>query len=660
MTIRTFIHSACLLTTTLLTAMPSAVNAAENYQKQTGNFIKLEFAAADSPGARSLSPGAPAAQLLMLDDNQQIELGSPRYYQHLSAFSGKVKTPGDHAEEEDVIVVKRADGGFLALFTGRQQIIYQPVAGQQTRLTFPDRQTQAKAIFADALRHMETKAAAVAQARNQQDSRRASDNADIDAEGNYVIDMLIGFSAAAAQVAIDPEAYAFAQVESINQALKNSEIDGIKIRLVGTEIINDDYPIVSENVAKMNTAFAKGIEKYSPDLVAGFFVGDKSLNTAAGWGLNTGNLTINNIVYPTVLRHEVGHNAGGHHCSSETTTDFAYGWDNGKSQTIMCGNTSGYYSNPSLKDKFNLPLGDKNKADMARVWREARARMSATRPAIVPLNQEQVTILAEQRMDLNAANNYMAGLELQVPENVKKIVFAALHDKEYLEKGKYTLEVREADPAAASNPSTYTGSDSQYYPSYAISHPAAGTRLYAGVRSEGANLPGILLRVWAFSDDLKNGGAESGDLSGWTLEQGQFRVITSQDNISPAEGKYYFTARENSRKGNYAPTDRISQKIAINPLALTPVATARLDFKSNGWGDGDYGTATLLARDKDGAILSSNLVKTTGKKQEWISYSVDLPLPAQTSQLEIRIDAYPMTGEMNDVHFDNFRFTVDY
>ncbi|GLR10670.1 hypothetical protein COO59_09275 [Mixta theicola] len=647
---RKFTYSAYWLAAMLFTSTPAAAEA--GYQKQTGSFVKLEFPTAHELNARSLQPAAPTAQLIMPDDNQQITLHPTRRYQDFSAFSGKIKAPQNQAEDEDVIVVKSDRGGFLMLFTHRQQIIYQSATGEQTLLTF-DQDTNT--IQDETVMLAESKTAIAMRSLNLQDrSSRAA--ADIDAEGNYVIDILAGFSIASAQIVIDPEAYAFAQVESINQALRNSQIDGIKIRLVGIQIIDQDYPIHNSNLSLMTTAFARGIEQYSPDLVAGFFVGDKAINNATAWSYVNGSISINNIASPTALRHEIGHNAGGHHCSDATTSGYAYGWDNGKSQTIMCGNTSGYYSNPNLKDKFGLPLGNVANADMARVWHEAKARMSSYRPAVVPLNNEKVTLLAEQRIDLNAANNYRAGLQVKIPENVGKVVIAALHGEDFLEDGKYTLDVAEVDDITTE----HYGSDTQYYPSYTIAQPKTDSQFYASVRSKGVNLEGILLRVWAFTQELENSGAESGDLSGWIQEQGQFRVIASQDGILPATGKYYFTARNSSKEANYAETDRITQTIAVNPLTITPNTSARLTFMSNGWGDGDYGTATLTAKNKAGAILNQSRVTTTGYPQKWSSYSVDLSLPEETSQVEVRIDAYPIAGAMNDVHFDDFHFSVTY
>lgn len=653
---RMFIPPACLLAATLFTTMQPSAYAAEGYHKQIGDFIKLERSSGTDPKARSLLASPPADKLILKRDNQQVTLQPTDSYRHLTAFSGRMKTEDDDSIE-DVIVVQSAQGGFLVFWPDSQKFIYQSAEGEQTLLTVDNNSPLKTGVLKDET----VKAAAMPTSESARSlNPLATAKADIDAEGNYVIDLLVGFSSAAAKVAIDPEAFAFAQVESVNQAFKNSQIEGIKIRLVGIQIVDKDYPVNNEYLSEMTTLFAKGIEKYSPDIIAGFFVGDKALDNAVAWAYIGGSSMLLNVASPTALRHEIGHNAGGHHCSSATTSGYAYGWDNGMSQTIMCGNTTGYYSNPALNDKFGLPLGNSEKANMARVWQEAKVRMSSTRPAAVPLNNAQMTLLAEESLNLNAQNGYKAGLEFKIPDNVEKVLISTVYGARYLEKGKFTLEVYSLDESSSANSSGYIGSSTAYAPIFTLSQPVAGGVFQANLQSNRLDLEDIQLRVWALPHDVKNGGAESGDLSGWTVSSGQMRVVDTQDNILPAEGNYFFTARESFKEANYADVDEMLQTIDINPLALTSSATATLTFKSNGWGDGDKGTVFLWAKDKDGTTLAGNQVDTLGKKQQWLDYSVNVPLPAGTTQVEIQVKAYPVAGGMNDVHFDNFRFTVNY
>lgn len=125
------------------------------------------------------------------------------------------------------------------------------------------------------------------------------------------------------------------------------------------------------------------MRQYSPDLVAGFVKGTPGVDTAVGWAYVGGRYSINYINSPTVFRHEVAHNAGGSHCPDGKSHRFGY--NNGRVGTILCGNQVPFYSNPDLRDVQGIPLGDARTANMARVWRENAARMSAYSPAVVPL-----------------------------------------------------------------------------------------------------------------------------------------------------------------------------------------------------------------------------------------------------------------------------------
>lgn len=78
--------------------------------------------------------------------------------------------------------------------------------------------------------------------------------ADRDEQGNVVIDLLAGFSKSAAKTIVDHEAFALAQVTTINQALKNSKVDKVRVRLVGTQIIDQDYPITTTTLSKVKTS----------------------------------------------------------------------------------------------------------------------------------------------------------------------------------------------------------------------------------------------------------------------------------------------------------------------------------------------------------------------------------------------------------------------
>jgi hypothetical protein len=190
----------------------------------------------------------------------------------------------------------------------------------------------------------------------------------------YVVDVLAGFSTASAAAVGDPKAYALAQVESVNLGLRNSQISTVTLHLLGIQIIPNDYPITTDVLSRLDELFPNA-KAWGADTIAAFFVGNAQ-NTATGWGYIPGRLTVQATYSSTAFRHEMGHNAGGSHCNTGEQS-YKFGYDNGKSRTMLCGNDISYYSNPNIQDQNGLPLGNASTADMARVWRENAVRLSS-------------------------------------------------------------------------------------------------------------------------------------------------------------------------------------------------------------------------------------------------------------------------------------------
>jgi len=158
---------------------------------------------------------------------------------------------------------------------------------------------------------------------------------------------------------------------------------------------------------------------------------------------------------------------------------------------------------------------------------------------------------------------------------------------------------------------------------------------------------------------LQNGNAEAGNLNGWRRVQGQFRVIKTQDGIKPASGNYFFTGHINDSAADHESTDQISQKIKLDQdLISLGKASATLRFKSNGWGDGDYGTVKLLARDNKGNAIKTASIDTQALAKKWLDNKVSLTLPAKASVLEILVQAMKRAGSTSDVQFDDFELTL--
>ncbi|CAJ0996534.1 hypothetical protein NVIRENTERO_02441 [Sodalis praecaptivus] len=152
---------------------------------------------------------------------------------------------------------------------------------------------------------------------------------------------------------------------------------------------------------------------------------------------------------------------------------------------------------------------------------------------------------------------------------------------------------------------------------------------------------------------LQNPSAETGDLTGWRLQKGEFRVVEEQDGILPLTGKYFITAR---LKGTFADDhDQMSQEIAVAPrVDLNQDVIARLQFASSGFGDGEYGMVRLIAKNHHGHSLTSKLITTKGTKQRWLDYVIALPLTPDTASLVLEVNAFRISGSTSDVHFSDF------
>lgn len=196
-----------------------------------------------------------------------------------------------------------------------------------------------------------------------------------DADGRYVIDVFAGYSESAAAVAGDLDAHAMANLETVNMGLANSLVDTVYLRLVGTGVTPHNPGIVTPVLDSAWTWFAPQITDLAPDLIAVFQTPTNDPGSAGGWGGVPGRTTVNGVEWPTVFRHEAGHNAGGNHCYPDND-NFRNGFDNGHWRTHLCGNDENFYSTPLVNDDLGNPIGDPDQADMARQWTETARTMA--------------------------------------------------------------------------------------------------------------------------------------------------------------------------------------------------------------------------------------------------------------------------------------------
>jgi hypothetical protein len=179
---------------------------------------------------------------------------------------------------------------------------------------------------------------------------------------------------------LDPIAYALAQLETANLGLRNSKVADTSLRLGAVNIFNTDgsYNTTGAGLSKWQKLMNRYRSVYKTDMNAAITGSGSGPNGMAYVG---GYTSANAWFAPAAYRHEVGHNAGGSHCNSGQAS-YKFGYSNGPSKTFLCGNKVPYYSTPDVTDNRGFPLGNKDTADMARLWRERATKMAGYHPEL--------------------------------------------------------------------------------------------------------------------------------------------------------------------------------------------------------------------------------------------------------------------------------------
>ncbi|MGC5701857.1 discoidin domain-containing protein [Pseudomonas sp. NFXW11] len=408
-----------------------------------GHFINVQALQAN-PMQRSASEAG--TDQLLQETGMRIRQLIPRpedSFKDLRVLTGQLEGRARSlAPPGEIFLAARPDGSFLALLPDAKAMIRGQANGEQALIRLDDKPSFAPSSI-DYVQGDASEQPGQQETRSGQRSFQSSRNA----QGETVIDLLAGFSQKSADWAGDHEAYALAQVAAVNRALKQSRVQGVRIRLVGTQVLAKDYPIVGPSLGYMSDAYAEGMRKYSPDVVAGFFIGDPKVDTGVGWAYAPGRYTVNRIQSSTVFRHELGHNIGGGHCYDGN--GYRFGYNNGRVGTILCGNDVAYFSNPDLKDNLGAPLGDARTANMARMWRENAPRMSAYSPSVVPLEGEQASSILEQRVTLS--KNQTQYYPLDVPEGTQRLVFTVVDGERTEDNGEVQLLLKRGSQPTSSS-----------------------------------------------------------------------------------------------------------------------------------------------------------------------------------------------------------------
>lgn len=416
---------ACLGTAMLLPMTTQAheenpPNAAPQSASITsGHFLNLHALTSDPTQRHAAEAGtASLLQATGLSIHQLVPAPNDSF-KDINVLVGQMQSQARHQNPPgEVFVAARRDGSFIALMPDANTIIRGHANGEQSLMRLGDTPSFGP-HHVDSVPNEGDETANLIETQSGQRSYLTQRNA----QGEIVIDLLAGFTQKAATYIGDHEAYAVAQVASVNRAVENSQIKSVRVRLVGTQVIPNDYPITTPVLADLKNLFAEGMRKYSPDLITAFTVGTHGVDTAAGWAYLNGRYSLNAISASSAFRHELAHNVGGDHCTNGSN-NYRFGHNNGRVGSILCGNHVGYFSNPDIKDHLGVPMGDAKTANMARVWRENAAKISAYAPTVVPLDSEDITTLLEER--INQAKGTTRYFALDVPAGTQRLAFSVV------------------------------------------------------------------------------------------------------------------------------------------------------------------------------------------------------------------------------------------
>jgi acid phosphatase type 7 len=155
---------------------------------------------------------------------------------------------------------------------------------------------------------------------------------------------------------------------------------------------------------------------------------------------------------------------------------------------------------------------------------------------------------------------------------------------------------------------------------------------------------------------LANPAAETGDLTGWIVDVGDFRATQEIVGSTPPpyEGGWMFAAGATALGRLYQDVDVSSFAAAIDAGVLV----AHLTGWVRDWAIDDLAFLELEARDADGALLASGA--TPGLQGAvWTRREIGLALPAGTRSVRAALRGERLVGLDNDAYFDALDLCLD-
>lgn len=236
---------------------------------------------------------------------------------------------------------------------------------------------------------------------NRKETQKSSTKGPTIENGLYIIDLVIFYSHKNVERLGETAARdrLLKGYRLTNEALENSNTN-FRFRMVGLEKLQtpDSWKSLDDAVGKIRHYEPAQSRRAELRADAVYYEG-----TETGCGLAWVRSDIGNMVATgslncgtNVMRHELGHNMGlGHGTSNENHTGhYGLGWS--PERTVMAGNSIPYFSSPKLVNPANgNPLGFEGKVDGVRAMNEFSATVSAYFDSNVVGNEVESDIINE-------------------------------------------------------------------------------------------------------------------------------------------------------------------------------------------------------------------------------------------------------------------------